>query len=85
MRWLQSETKTRGIEIKHALNGGEQRINGHYVDGYLEESRTVFEFYGCYWHGCPIHFPDRNRVQHHHCLTMHQCYVQTIGQSEELR
>ena len=37
------ETKTRGIEIKHALNGGEQRINGHYVDGYHEESRTVFD------------------------------------------
>ena len=85
VRWLQSEAKTRGIELKHALNGGEQRINGHYVDGYHEESRTVFEFYGCYWHGCSIHFPDRNRVQHHHCLAMHQLYVQTIGQSEELR
>ena len=81
----QSEAKTRGIEIKHALNGGEQRINGHYVDGYHEESRTVFEFYGCYWHGCPTHFPDRNRVQHHQCLTMHQLYILTIGKSEELR
>ena len=48
VRWLQSEAETRGIEIKHALNGGKQRINGHYVDGYHEESRTVFEFYGCY-------------------------------------
>ena len=38
VRWLQSEAKTRGIEIKNALNGGEQRINGHYVDGYHEES-----------------------------------------------
>ena len=85
VRWIQSEAKTRGIEIKHALNGGEQRINGHYVDGYHEESRTVFEFYGCYWHGCPTHFPDRNRVQHHQCLTMHQLYILTIGKSEELR
>ena len=33
VRWIQSEAKTRCIEIKHALNGGEQRINGHYVDG----------------------------------------------------
>ena len=85
VRWIQSEAKTRGIEIKHALNGGEQRINGHYVDGYHEESRTVFEFNGCYWHGCPTHFPDRNRVQHHQCLTMHQLYILTIGKSEELR
>ena len=34
VRWIQSEAKERGIEIKHALNGGEQRISGHYVDGY---------------------------------------------------
>ena len=85
VRWIQSEAKTRDIEIKHALNGGEQRINGHYVDGYHEDSRTVFEFFGCYWHGCPTHFPDRNRVQHHQCLTMHQLYILTIGKSEELR
>ena len=38
VRWIQSEAKERGIEIKHALNGGEQRISGHYVDGYHEES-----------------------------------------------
>ena len=24
VRWIQSEAKERGIEIKHALNGGEQ-------------------------------------------------------------
>ena len=84
VRWIQSEAKTRGIEIKHALNGGEQRINGHYVDGYHEESQTVFEFYGCYWHGCPTHFPDRNRVQHNRCLIMHQLYILTIGKTEEL-
>ena len=40
VRWIQSEAMTWGIEIKHALNGGEQRINGHYVDGYHEESRN---------------------------------------------
>ena len=84
IRWIQSKPKERGIEIKHALNGGEQRISGHYEDGYHEESRTVFEFDGCYWHGCPTYFPDRNRAQHHQCLTMHQLYILTIGKSEEL-
>ena len=52
------------------------------MDGYHEESRTVFEFYGCYWHGCPTHFSDRNRVQRHQCLTMHQLYIMPIGKSE---
>jgi G:T-mismatch repair DNA endonuclease (very short patch repair protein) len=23
------------------------------VDGYFEETRTVYEFNRCYWHGCP--------------------------------
>ena len=40
LEMIQSEATTRGIEIKHALNGGEQRINGHYVDGYHEDSRS---------------------------------------------
>jgi G:T-mismatch repair DNA endonuclease (very short patch repair protein) len=23
------------------------------VDGYCDETRTVYEFNGCYWHRCP--------------------------------
>ena len=41
-----------GNHILHALNGGEQRINGHYVDGYDPERRVIYEFMGCLWHGC---------------------------------
>ena len=85
VRWIQREAKERGIEIKHALKGGEQRISGHYVDSYHEDSQTVFKFYGCYWHECPTHFPERNRVQHHQCLNMHQLYIMTIGKREELK
>ena len=50
------------------------------MDGYHEESQTVCEFYECYWHGCPTHFADRNRVQ-----PMHQLYILTISKREELR
>ena len=43
--------------IKHVRNGGEQKLlveNGFvYVDGYDLEKRTVYEFMGCLWHGCP--------------------------------
>ena len=48
LRWIQSLAKKNGIEIRHALNGGEQKIHGHYVDGYHPESKTIFEFHGCY-------------------------------------
>ena len=52
--------KKNGIEIRHALNGGEQKIHGHNVDGYRPESQTIFEFHESNWHGCQTHFPDRN-------------------------
>lgn len=54
--WLNHTMKIHGIHIQHALNGGEYKIpeiaNG-YVDGYCEDTRTVYEFYGDVFHGNP--------------------------------
>ena len=48
---------SNGVNIKHALNGSEKKLtigNKTYkVDGFCEETNTVYEFYGCFWHGCP--------------------------------
>ena len=48
---------SNGNNIKHALNGGEKELtigNKTYkVDGFCEETNTVYEFLGCFWHGCP--------------------------------
>ena len=44
-----------GCQIRHARNGREFRPSElpHYsVDGYCAETRTVYEFLGCYYHGC---------------------------------
>ena len=83
-RWIQSLAKKSVIEIWHALNGGEQKIHGHYVDGYHPGSKTIFEFHGCYWHGCPTHFPDRNTRNRHNCMTMEQLYRQTVEKTQTL-
>ncbi|CAB3976760.1 DNA polymerase [Paramuricea clavata] len=32
--------------------GGERRIMNHYVDGYCEETKTIYQFHGCFYHGC---------------------------------
>src|SRR4051794_18132962 len=32
------------------------------VDGYCEQSKTVFEFHGAYWHGCLCCYPDRDAL-----------------------
>ena len=45
------------MHIQHALNGGEKELtinNKNYrVDGFCKETNKVYEFYWCFWHGCP--------------------------------
>jgi len=53
-----------GVDIAHALNGrGEQKVGRYYVDGLC--GTTVYEFHGCFWHGCPTCYPlDRSKLTH---------------------
>ena len=53
--WLEKEEKRLGFHIHHAScgHGGERCFLGSPVDGYEPKSRTVFEFHGCFYHGCP--------------------------------
>lgn len=57
MAWL---SKFPGI--RHAYNGGEQKIKcnniTYNVDGYDAKTKTVYEFQGCFWHGCPVCYKD---------------------------
>ena len=55
--WLDYISKKNNIKIQHALEGGEKVIkcinNKLKVDGFCESTNTVYEFHGCFWHGCP--------------------------------
>lgn len=61
INWLNSVAKKEEIFIRHAENKGEHKVRYKYkgelkwicVDGYHKESRTVYEFHGCYHHGHP--------------------------------
>ena len=48
--------------IKHGRNGKEVRIGRYYVDGYDERSKTVFEYNGDVFHGCPDHTESTDKV-----------------------
>lgn len=54
--WLEYQRKKDNVHIKHALNGGEERIRMENrinpVDGYCAETNTIYSFAGCFWHGC---------------------------------
>jgi hypothetical protein len=45
--------------LQHGLNGNEYRIEStpYYADGYDLVNNTIYEFNGCYWHGCSRCFP----------------------------
>ena len=50
--------------IRHVRNGGEQTVrtdtNIYFVDGYDVTTKTVYEFNGCLYHGCPSCYPLRD-------------------------
>ena len=54
--------------LQHARNHGAHHVPGtrHTVDGYDADTNTVYEFYGCYWHGCRTCHPQRTET--HACL-----------------
>ena len=65
--WLEYEVRQRGIHIHHHRcgHGGERTVVGQKVDGYHPESKTVFQYHGCFWLGCRECFPrpeQRNEV-----------------------
>ena len=64
-QWIEKQSELIGKHIHHALCGhggefyGEMLITEEAcgkeipVDGYEPESKTIFQYYGCKWHGCP--------------------------------
>ena len=53
VKWLNWVSDTQDIHIQHAMNGGEYTIsNVGKVDGFCRTTNTVYEFQGCFWHGC---------------------------------
>jgi len=52
--WLLHMEQTDGVKIMHGRNGREYKVPelSHFsVDGYCPETRTIYEFCGCYFHG----------------------------------
>ena len=52
--WTKYLSVSENIRIEHCFNGKEKRIGQYSVDGYCRKTDTVYEFYGCFIHGCDI-------------------------------
>jgi G:T-mismatch repair DNA endonuclease (very short patch repair protein) len=55
IEWLKFLENELNLKIEHYENGGEHRIKKtkkNDADGYCKNINTIFEFQGCYYHGC---------------------------------
>ena len=88
LEWLHWKADTTSRDIQHARNVGEYRIPGtrYRVDGYHDATRTVYEFHGCFWHGCPKCY--KNKFECHQRLdgrTFDDVYKCTQRKIDSLR
>ena len=61
--WLEYVARQSGTHIHHHRcgHGAERLVGGAKVDGYHPETKTVFQYRGCFWHGCIKCFPKREQ------------------------
>ena len=60
--WLTWESERTGRSIRHQINGREKRIGKHRVDGWCSETKTAYQFQGCFFHGCSCNREEVNAV-----------------------
>ena len=73
--------------VQHVRKAGEARIpTVGFVDGYCQDTNTVYEFQGCFTHRCPHHYPNRHEKHvRHYDRTMQDVYETTQEKINKLR
>ena len=92
LEWLCYEDFKLGENrLRHVRNGGEQKViiqgEAMSVDGYDETTKTVYEFHGCFYHGCVRCFPN-HRYRKHNChpdRTISEIFEATCKKTQKLR
>lgn len=87
--WLMWKEHETGRRLQRATNGGEARIELRdgtkvLVDGFDAEQGIVYEFHGCFFHGCPKCF---NHDQQHKTrgVTYRQLWLDTQARTKALQ
>ena len=74
--------------LQHVGNAGEYYVpvTTFTVDGFCRETNIVYEFHGCFWHGCPKCYPVHDEKHLRLCkCTMHAVYEKTQNKMTCLR
>jgi hypothetical protein len=96
IEWLKYLENELSLIIEHHENGGEHRIKNknkkrYSADGYCKNLNTIFEFQGCYYHGCKTCMPtginrtckktfeelyDKTQKKKEHCINEGYNYIE---------
>ena len=84
--WIESIEASEGKHIQHMPREPEKVIGGLKVDGWCEETQTIYEFHGDYWHGNPRKYQWRmDEVNMSNGKTFGQLYIETCEKTQYLR
>lgn len=86
IQWLMQVEAQEGIEIQHALNGGEYTIPGtpYKADGFCRSTNTVYEYYGDLYHGNLAVFSPDQKCHPFNDLTAAELYTNTIERERKI-
>jgi len=86
IKWLDFISSYNQIQIQHAGNEGEYIIPStkYSADGYCQETNTIYEFHGDFWHGNPKRYDptDINPISN---KTFDELYQKTLEREEEIK
>ena len=85
VQWLTWEAAKNGCTIRHQSNGREKRVGKLLVDGWCAETRTAYQFHGCFWHGCPKCHTDPEETNKLNGKTMAELLANTKAHTAYLR
>jgi len=86
IQYLDFISKYNNIFIQHAENGVEHIIKttNYRADGYCEETNTIYEYHGDYWHGNPDIFCGNETNKIIKC-TFGELYQKTLEREQQIR
>ena len=84
VQWIDCESDRTGCTIRHQANGREKRIGKLLVDGWCANTRTAYQFHGCYFHSCPKCY-DQNETNKLNGKTMATLLADTKAHTAYLR
>lgn len=90
VEWLEYQRLFEGVrDMRHVGNSvdGEKKVGQYRLDGYSAERGTAYEYYGCFFHGCPRCFTGADRYMEHPDtrLRLDQAYARTLRREDALR